>query len=449
MSRVRPARPRQVFYGWWIAYAGAGNNMLLLGITVFGFGVFIDPIRQDLDWSLAALTVGFSIRSFQTGLLAPLVGVLLERIGPRRMSVTGVIVVAAGLVLMSQMRDVWMFYATSIIVAAGTSMAGITSYSAALMRWFQRSRGRAMGVLFSGNALGYGMAPVMAVLITQIGWRSTLLVAAAAILLLGLPLAAVIRPNPEAQGLLPDGDPAPAAPPATGRETSPSAAAAARQQAAEDGLTVRETLHAPAFYLLMLAITVGAPTQSALIVFQVPVLEHAGYSATGAAFLAAGYGLFQAPVRLVIGGVADRVGRRRAYICSFLLQAVGLVVFSAMDASRLWLVPLFYVTYAVGHALFTILFLATVADYFGTRRYPSLQGIIQMAQMPLGIALPIITGLVFDRTGTYAMTFLAYAAMAALGALFVFLVRRPTWTEYRAQQRPALERAEAAVAGGD
>lgn len=444
MSAIEGIRhPRSVFYGWWIALAGASNNMLLLGITVFGFGVFIEPIREDLGWSLAALTVGFAIRSFQTGLLAPVVGIMLDRIGPRRMSVAGVLVVSVGLVLMSQMQDIWMFYVSSVVVAIGTSMAGITSYSAALVRWFQRSRGRAMGVLFSGNALGYGMAPIMALLITQFGWRAALLVAAVAILVIGLPLALVIRPRPEDYGLLPDGDPAEVAPPGAAAGTSVAADA--------DGFTVRETLRTPAFYLLMLAITVGAPTQSALIVFQVPVLEHAGYSATGAAFLAAGYGLFQAPVRLVVGGLADRFGRRRAYVASFVLQAVGLVVFAGMDASRLWLVPVFYGTYAVGHALFTILFLATVADYFGTRRYASLQGIIQMAQMPLGIALPIITGLVFDRTGTFTVIFLVYAVMAALGALFVFLIRRPTWSELRARQAaaPPAPAAAAAVASAD
>lgn len=439
-AAARGGWPRNVFYGWWIAFAGAGNNALLLGVTVFGFGVFIEPIREDLGWSLAALTVGFAIRSFQTGLLAPVVGILLDRIGPRRMSVAGVILVAFGLVLMSQMRDEWMFYLSSVIVAVGTSMAGVTSYSAALVRWFHRSRGRAMGVLFSGNALGYGMAPIMALLIASVGWRSTLLIAAVAIVAIGIPLALVIRPRPEDYGLLPDGDqPAPA---------SADGAATASMPATEDGFTVRETLHTPAFYLLMLAITVGAPTQSALIVFQVPVLEHAGYSATGAAFLAAGYGLFQAPVRLVVGGVADRVGRRRAYVASFVLQAVGLVVFANMDSSRLWLVPLFYGTYAVGHALFTILFLATIADYFGTRRYASLQGIIQMAQMPLGIALPIITGLVFDRTGTFSMIFVVYSVMAALGALFVYLVRRPTWGELRARQA-ALPSGATAVATAD
>jgi MFS family permease len=212
MNHGRVARPRDVFYGWWIAFAGAGNGALILGVTVFGFGVFIDPIRDDLHWSLAALTVGFSVRSFQTGLLAPVVGVLLDRIGPRRMSVIGVCVVSGGLLLMSQMQEVWHFYVTSLVVALGTSMAGITSYSAALVRGFHRSRGRAMGVLFAGNGLGYAMAPVMAALIAQYGWRAALVVAAVAILAAGLPLATVIRPRPEDMGLLPDGDTAEATP---------------------------------------------------------------------------------------------------------------------------------------------------------------------------------------------------------------------------------------------
>ncbi|MGE0136083.1 MAG: MFS transporter [Dehalococcoidia bacterium] len=430
---------RGLFYGWYIAIAGASNNFLILGITVFGFGVFIEPVRTDLGWSLAALTVGFSIRSFQSGLLAPFVGLLLERIGPRRMSVLGIFIVAAGLLVMAGMHDVWQFYLSSVLVALGQSMAGVTPFSTTIMRWFRRSRGRAMGVLFSGNALGYGMAPIMAFFIVHYGWRAAIVIAAAAIVLVGAPLALVIRPRPEDHGLLPDGDLAP--PEATG--------GSAPATTEESGMTVAETLRTPAFYLLMLAMTVGAPTQSALIVFQVPVLEHAGYSAGVAALLAAGYGLVQAPVRLVVGGVADRIGRRRAYAWCFLLQAAGLVVFANMDSSRVWLVPLFYSTYALGHALFTTLFLTTVADYFGTRRFASLQGIIQFAGMPVGLALPIVTGVVFDRTGSYTTIFLVYAALAAFGALFVFLIRRPTWHDVSTARAAALPKATAATVGAE
>lgn len=431
-------RRRGLFYGWYIAIAGATNNALILGITVFGFGVFIEPVRTDLDWSLAALTIGFSIRSFQSGLLAPFVGLLLERIGPRRMSVVGIFVVATGLLVMAAMHEVWQFYVSSMLVALGQSMGGVTPFSTTIMRWFRRSRGRAMGVLFSGNALGYGTAPIMAFLIAQYGWRVAIVIAAVAIVAIGTPLAFVIRPRPEDHGLLPDGDLAP-----------PEGASGAAPAAQESGMTVAETLRTPAFYLLMLAMTVGAPTQSALIVFQVPVLEHAGYSAGMAALLAAGYGLVQAPVRLVVGGVADRVGRRRAYAWCFVLQGGGLVVFASMDSSRVWLVPLFYGTYALGHALFTTLFLTTVADYFGTRRFASLQGIIQFAGMPVGLALPIVTGVVFDRTGTYSTIFLIYAALASLGAVFVFLIRRPTWHDLASTRATPAPAAAAAATAGD
>lgn len=436
-TSVETPRRRGLFYGWYIAIAGATNNALILGVTVFGFGVFIEPVRKDLGWSLAALTIGFSIRSFQSGLLAPFVGLLLEWIGPRRMSIVGVFVVAGGLLFMAQMHALWEFYVSSMVVALGQSMGGVTPFSTTIVRWFRRSRGRAMGVLFSGNALGYGMAPVMAFFIVHYGWRVALVVAASAIVLVGTPLAFVIRPRPEDHGLLPDGD------------LAPSEAAAPGTTLEESGMTVAETVRTPAFYLLMLAMTVGAPTQSALIVFQVPVLEHAGYSAGVAALLAAGYGLVQAPVRLVVGGIADRIGRRRAYAWCFLLQAAGLVVFASMDSSRVWLVPLFYGTYALGHALFTTLFLTTVADYFGTRRFASLQGIIQFAGMPVGLALPIVTGVVFDRTGTYSTIFLVYAALASLGAVFVFLIRRPTWHEFSSALTAAPPAAAAAAAAGD
>ncbi|MBX7111169.1 MAG: MFS transporter [Dehalococcoidia bacterium] len=436
-TSVETPRRRGLFYGWYIAIAGATNNALILGVTVFGFGVFIEPVRKDLGWSLAALTIGFSIRSFQSGLLAPFVGLLLEWIGPRRMSIVGVFVVAGGLLFMAQMHALWEFYVSSMVVALGQSMGGVTPFSTTIVRWFRRSRGRAMGVLFSGNALGYGMAPVMAFFIVHYGWRVALVVAASAIVLVGTPLAFVIRPRPEDHGLLPDGD------------LAPSEAAAPGTALEESGMTVAETVRTPAFYLLMLAMTVGAPTQSALIVFQVPVLEHAGYSAGVAALLAAGYGLVQAPVRLVVGGIADRIGRRRAYAWCFLLQAAGLVVFASMDSSRVWLVPLFYGTYALGHALFTTLFLTTVADYFGTRRFASLQGIIQFAGMPVGLALPIVTGVVFDRTGTYSTIFLVYAALASLGAVFVFLIRRPTWHEFSSALTAAPPAAAAAAAAGD
>src|SRR5438477_12945457 len=93
-----PPRGR-LFYGWYITLGGALNNFLISAISVWGFGVFIAPLRHDFGWSSAVVAAGFSIRSFQQGFLAPFVGIVIDRFGPRRMIFTGTIILACGFLL--------------------------------------------------------------------------------------------------------------------------------------------------------------------------------------------------------------------------------------------------------------------------------------------------------------------------------------------------------------
>ena len=101
----------RLFYGWYIALAGAFTSFLTFGVVGFGFGVFIEPIHEETGWSLAAISVGFSLRSFEHGLLAPVTGALVDRLGARRMAITGVLIVGVGLLLFSQARVLWVYYA--------------------------------------------------------------------------------------------------------------------------------------------------------------------------------------------------------------------------------------------------------------------------------------------------------------------------------------------------
>ena len=252
-----------LFYGWYIVLAGASTNFLVGGVIGFSFGVFIGPIRDELGWSVAVITIGYSIRAFESGLMAPFTGYLVDRYGPRRMAIGGILIVFTGMLIFARAETVPEYYASSLIIAVGQSAGGFTPFSAAVMNWFQRRRGRAMGLLFSGNAAGYMVAPVVAVLITQFGWRATLVIAAFTILAIGLPLAFVLRDRPEPYGMHPDGiDPA-----AADLEGGP-----ASHLASTSGMTVREALHTPAFYLLAGAITFAGPTQNVWIVHQIPHL---------------------------------------------------------------------------------------------------------------------------------------------------------------------------------
>ncbi len=408
----------RLFYGWYIALAGAFTSFLTFGVVGFGFGVFIEPIREETGWSLAAISVGFSLRSFEHGLLAPVTGALVDRLGARRMAIVGVLIVGVGLVLFSQARVLWVYYIASLVIASGESLGSSTAYSAALMRWFDQKRGQALGLLASARGAGYFMVPVLAVLIGAFGWRSTLLIAAVVIVGCALPLSLVLRNRPEPYGYRPDGAPAPATPTASQEASSFG-----------DGMTVAEALRTPAFYLLGTATAIGAATQISWIVHQVPHLQNVGFTLQGAAFITGAYGLFQVPLRFICGWLGDIVGRRRLYVISYFLQCVGMLIFASLSPSRLWLLPLYFLTYPFAHAAWVAMFMTLVADYFGTRYFATIRGLTSTLMMPLGFAGPVIAGWAFDQTGSYRLVFTCYALFTLSGAIFLLLIRRPTWAQ--------------------
>ncbi|MSQ29898.1 MAG: MFS transporter [Dehalococcoidia bacterium] len=153
-ARRAPRSPFGLFWGWYVAAGGAASNFLVIGIATFGFGVFVRPMREELGWSVAAISLGISLRSFEQGLLAPVTGALVDRLGPRRMAVSGLLFLVAGLVMFAQAHTLSWFYASSLVIALGQSTASFTPFSAVIVTWFRRMRGRAMGILNTATEPG-------------------------------------------------------------------------------------------------------------------------------------------------------------------------------------------------------------------------------------------------------------------------------------------------------
>ena len=426
MTNAVAARPRRrLFYGWYIAYGGALSNFVTIGIAVFGFSVFIGPVRDEMGWSIAAIAFGFSLGSLEQGLMAPISGFLLDRLGPRKMAIAGAIVLSGGLLLFSQARTLEVYYLASLLMATGNSIGSLMAFSAAVMNWFDRKRGRAMGILNSGNGAGYFVVPVIALFVSTFGWRETLMIASAIVFTLGVPLALLLRSRPQPYGWVPDGEP------------TESRTGAPLPTPTLTGFTVGQGLRTPAFYLLALANASGTFAIVAWLVHQVPHLEHAGFSTASAALIVGFYGACQVGLRLVAGWVADALGRRRFYAIGFVLQGIGMLLFVQLEPGRLWLIPLYYATFGLGHAAWLVVQMTLVADYFGTLRFATLRGLAGMFQSPVSIIAPVLAGLIFDRTGTYDVVFTFYAVIAGTGAVWVMLVRRPMWNDIEAAMAPA------------
>ena len=405
----------RLFWGWYVALGGAASNFLVIGIATFGFGVFIRPMREELGWSVAAISVGVSLRSFEQGLLAPVTGALVDRLGPRRMAVAGLTVLSCGLLLFSLSRTLPMFYASSIVIALGQSIGSNTPFTTMLMHWFRRKRGRAMGILNTGNGAGYLAVPLLALLVSHVGWRPTLAIAAVAIFIAGLPLTALLRDLPGDRGLLPDGDDG----------ADPVAVARA---ARTSGMSVAAALRTPAFYLLVLASAVHGTT-GAWIVHQVPHLENVGFSREGAALVSGVYGVTQIMLRFAVGWLGDTFGRRGLYQFSFVLQGAGLVIFACITSTRLALLPLYFLLFASGQAASVVFSQTIIADYFGARRFATLRGFATILQLPVGVSAPVIAGWMFDHYGTYTLIFIIYGLIMTTGAFWVMLIRRPLWAQ--------------------
>ena len=102
------------------------------------------------------------------------------------------------------------------------------------------------------------------------------------------------------------------------------------------------------------------------------------------------------------------------FVASFVLVGIGLLVFSRLNPGQLWLIPVYYLTFATGHATFVVMSQTVVADYFGTRRFATIRGLSHSTAMPLGLVGPVFAGWMFDRTGSYDIAFTVLSSCANL-----------------------------------
>ena len=421
------SRDNKFFYGWYIVGAGAMSNLFTIGIIAWGLGIFVEEFRSEFGWSIKAIALGFSIRSFETGLLSPFTGYLIDRIGARKATILGTSLMAAGLFLFSQVNSLPSYYLASVTLALGQSVGGLPSFTRAVMNWFQQKRGQAIGLMNTGNALGYFAPLVMASLLAAVGWRETLFISGLVILVIGVPLAFVVRDKPKPDAL----SATVSSPEANPLEEANSASATVGQKDPESGLTVREVLRIPAFYLMLLAAGVEGFSHGPWVTFNIPHMQTSGFSLQTATTIVGIYGLIQVVLRYSIGVLSDRIGRRRIYISSYLFQTVGIISFAFLSPERIWLAPIYLITQGISHAAIVIGRDSIVADYFGTKRYSTIRGLRQALVLPATFLAPLFMGTLFDLQGNYRLGYIIVAIIGATGSIWLSLIRRPQWENFR------------------
>lgn len=197
----------RLYYGWVIVGVSLLSMAFWVGIRST-FSVFYVALLEEFPWSRGE-TAGIQSTVFLTYMImAPVVGGLIDRFGPRRVIAPGILLLALGLILSAYVNTLFQFYLFyGILMGAGMTCIAIVSYTSILAYWFEKKRGVASGIAVSGMGLGtFLLVPLSQHFISLWGWRPALLVLGALVLIILFPLNALfLRHKPQEMGLSPDG----------------------------------------------------------------------------------------------------------------------------------------------------------------------------------------------------------------------------------------------------
>ncbi len=397
----------RVFYGWWVLLALCAATFYIAGAFFWGFSVFVAAILDEFGWSRTEISLAFTLQGIEGIGAAPVVGLLIDRVGARRLMVFGLITTGLGIVLLSRTYSLGSFYAAFVLVSIGTSAgAGIVAQTL-VVRWFQRRRGLATTALLTMPGLGATLIiPLLNLSIDSFGWRETLLVIGLGVWVIAVPVLLVVRDSPESRGVLPDGD----VPKVLGVQPTGTILEA---QGEEQDLTLAEALRLPAFWFLTVSFTLWNISTSGVMPHLFVALLGIGRSkATAAAMVALLPGLSLIG-RFGFGVLSDFVNKRYLLLAAGILMTIGMAFLAGLmlDPDRTWLIVPFLLFYSIGFGGSIPLRVVISGALFGRKHFPAIYGTMQSANALGGVVGPLFAGWIFDTTGSY---FLAFATGCAL-----------------------------------
>ncbi len=420
------ARPRgRIFYGWYIVAASVAMNFYL-SITFFqGFQAFFLPILEEFKWSRTEMSGAFSLRQLETGMLAPVIGILVDRWGPRKVILIGVIIGGGGMIFLSSINSILTYYVAFMVISIGMSGAshGI-SWPAAVSNWFHRLRGRAVGLSMLGPVVSGPFVVSMVLLEEAAGWRTSLLVLGAGLWVVGIPLALVARSRPEPYGYLPDGATLPPEDPDVPSALGDGIPQRARRPQSADnyGLSVRQVVRVPSFWVLTATFAVLSLGVSGFMVHQLPLFEGLGFSSREGAIILGIIFFLSGVGRMAAGALMDAFDLRFVLAGAVALHTLSFALIPFLSGSW-WLVMVFSLIFGASFGSTIPARPIIVRELFGTQAFGTINGLMQGIAFGSGMIGPIIMGAVYDSMGTYTPAIIGFTVLMAVSIPLPLLLR--------------------------
>ena len=399
-----------MFFGWYIVGASFLITLYVSGSINLGFTAIFEPIANELGWSYTQISFAASLRGLETGLLAPFAGMFLDRWGPRRLVALGALLNGFGLLLLSRVNTLAMFYTAFIFIAAGVSTATAALMMTVVANWFHKKAGLAMGVAASGVAFGGLLIPLITLLVDNFGWRQATVILGLGMWAILLPLSLLMRHNPEQYGYRPDGV----------KGSFCKDDDAITENRAKINITNKAVLSSRAFWIIAAAFLCHVMPVSAVMTHIMPYLSTIGIERSMASLIASALPILTILGRIGFGWLGDYIDKRAVLVFSFAFTSIGVFIFGFVTVDRWWVVMAFIIVFGIGWGGAVPMITGLMKAYFGRERLGTIVGMagsIMMVGMIVGAPL---AGWIFDTWGRYQPAWFLLAGVVGLSAVVFY-----------------------------
>ena len=407
-------RIRQIFWGWYVVLGAFLVLCLSYGVR-YSFGVFVHPMFKETGWPMSVISISASVNILIYSISGIFWGRLADRVAPKWMMTGGSILTAVGFYFLIHAKTpTGLYLSYGVLCGVGHACLGMVVCAAAIGKWFVRKRGFALGVSSMGIGVGTMiMGPVAGYIVNTYDWRTGFVFFGFVILTIGILVSQVLmgRTTPEASGLLPDGEPT------AGEGPRPGLVLGKRADA-----SLRPVLTDCRFWVLALCNSVATAVLMMTFVHQVAYAVGNNIGKLEAAAALGIIGFTSSAGKFFFGWLCDRVADAK-YVAGlgFFIMALGMGLLIVADTVAV--LYLFAVVFGIGYGSMAPLMPYLTADRFGRQVLGSAYGMLIFFVAGIGGSIgPVVGGVIYDRSGSYANAWLlSLSVLMAISLLILTL----------------------------
>jgi len=397
---------RKPHYGWWVV---TGAFVLLLSTTgsrIYAFPVFFEAMLNDTGWSRAQTAGALSLGLLLSGSLTPVIGMLIHKIGVKKIMLSGTLLACTGYILLSTVTEIWQFYFFyGVLVALGSACTSIVPNMTAVEGWFTQKKSTALGIASSGvGAGGAVMAPLAGTLIALYGWQTSFLYLAGIIALIGIPVSFFIMRTPDEKNY--------------SFTKTQQAEVVQGNLPGLAGASLKQAIKTKSFWLIATASMLWAWSYSIGLIHQVAFAVDIGIEKLAAAGAVGFLSGFSIPARVLFGRLGDTLQKRYVFMMGTLLQMIAFIIL--MRTTSIGMLYLYSALIGFNLGAVTPILPGLISEHFGRRHFGTIYGTAFFLQTFGMIIGPVFGGWIFDTTGSYYSAFLTAALLSTASMIVIY-----------------------------